>query len=50
MAELDRVEAQAQLEAVMGPARRPLPREAVPGQRWPAADEPFVGADGRIRR
>jgi hypothetical protein len=24
--------------------------EAAGGQRWPAADEPFIGSDGRIRR
>jgi hypothetical protein len=50
MADLERVEAKAQLEPVKAPASRPPPRETVAGQRWPAADEPFVGADGRIRR
>jgi hypothetical protein len=50
MADLERVEAKAQLVPVKAPASRPPPRETVAGQRWPAADEPFVGADGRIRR
>ncbi len=31
------------------PAKMPAP-EPAGSQRWPSADEPFIGADGRIRR
>jgi hypothetical protein len=37
-------EAKQTLQPAMPAASQPS------GPRWPAADEPFIGADGRIRR
>jgi hypothetical protein len=57
IAELERGESRALAEAVVKEARPPpspgrpkaAPEPAM-SQRWPSADEPFIGADGRIRR
>jgi outer membrane protein assembly factor BamD (BamD/ComL family) len=53
LAELERGEMRPPTEPVKAagtPPVRPRAPEAAGGQRWPSADEPFVGADGRIRR
>jgi len=56
LAELERSEAKTPAvtpvkEAKQMPPPAKLPAsEAAGNQRWPAADEPFIGADGRIRR
>ena len=56
IAELERVEAKALADAVLKEpkqaptALRPNAPEPAMSQRWPSADEPFIGADGRIRR
>ena len=55
-AELERTEAKARASASLKGAK-PAPQaarkgmqEPAAGQRWPSADEPFMGADARIRR
>jgi hypothetical protein len=52
MAELARAESRPTVEPVKAVAEAPAVRQRAPeaSQGWPAADEPFVGADGRIRR
>jgi hypothetical protein len=53
IAELDRGETRPPAEpvrAAAAPPVRPRPPEAAGNQSWPSADEPFIGADGRIRR
>jgi outer membrane protein assembly factor BamD (BamD/ComL family) len=53
LAELERGETRPPAEPVKAagaPPGRPRVPEEAGGQRWPSADEPFVGADGRIRR
>jgi hypothetical protein len=52
IAELARAESRPTVEPVKAVAEAPAVRQRAPeaSQGWPAADEPFVGADGRIRR
>jgi outer membrane protein assembly factor BamD (BamD/ComL family) len=53
VAELERVEAKAPALVKEAKQTPPPPGPGAPepaGPRWPAADEPFIGADGRIRR
>jgi hypothetical protein len=56
IAELERSESRPPADPAKAPPGRrrppdpPDPPEPFVGPRWPAADEPFVGADGRIRR
>ena len=55
IAELERVEKALAEAIIKEPKQAPaVLRQDAPepsqGQRWPSADEPFIGADGRIRR
>jgi hypothetical protein len=55
LAEFERSEARPPAEpvkaaAAAAPAGTSRVPQAAASQHWPAADEPFIGADGRIRR
>jgi curved DNA-binding protein CbpA len=50
LADLERAEAKPPAEPVKSAAAPAVRSEAAGGQGWPSADEPFIGADGRIRR
>jgi len=52
IADLVRTEPRPAVEPVKAVAQAPAARQRTPesAQGWPSADEPFIGADGRIRR
>ncbi len=56
MADLERAETKTPAVTVVKEAKQTPPAGKSPAsdpagsQRWPSADEPFIGADGRIRR